>query len=378
MLFLFKSILLISDKEDYPNAVSQMPGEWEKAAEEINDTAKYKGEVTFIIGPWGSGKSTFLSTLLEQKKTKYKNIKQTRRITLNTASNLDEVFSQFVPVWIKVFYLIVTVLLIGISLFYVSWDTIAESTLKSHPALTIFAGLFAVFFLTNKFRLFYIFSSGLDLITGTKLVIIEDFDRGSLSHGEIYNSMMFRFKMITSYVVALGYSSEEQKNSYVETALKLNAKIILFNLSENSLYGILTSFYSNPPMNAGAWILNFPARKIISIIARINKHSIGKNDAEKIHIFLKIWFDELVEAIKLQDAGKLAFSDNGRYITSHSYHESNQRDAIYSFLRSIDHAKIAAAGISFGSSANAGSVYMHDWLVQGKYTNGLIGRVELI
>jgi energy-coupling factor transporter ATP-binding protein EcfA2 len=365
MIDFIKTLMLSADKSDYPKSLSQMPAEWTKVAKDINSLCLFKGELIFVIGAWGSGKSTFLSTLIKDSSS-HKKIKNSQRISLSSATNLNEVFTHFIPLWVKVVYLLIALMVSVISIRYWTWPELAELFLKEYRTPAFFVTIFLMLFVTNKFRIFYLVSSLVERLTGNKVKIIEDFDRGGLKTHDIYNSLFFRAKKNNSYIVALGYSSQVEKTEYVELAAKLEARIFLFNLSMDSLYSVLCDLYPNPPVQKGSWIKVFSARKLISIISKIQNNSESLSDEQKYFRFIGTFFNEIVQELSISDLSKFDFNSNGRSIVN-SRLSLQETEIIDSYLQSIEDSRFRLYTKNRQGSSNWQEVVVRELFLKKNY-----------
>lgn len=368
----------LTDPNDFPDAIGTMPSEWKKAANYIDGNVPKTGETIFIIGPWGSGKSTFISTLIKDTNS-YRNLRRIERISLSSATSENEVFTHLIGSKIKI-ALSATVFIVSlISINYVTWPEKIDKFFAAQVTISIFISSFLALFIPNKTRIFYILASYVECFFGKTIKVIEDFDRGALDISTIYNILLFRFKRKMSYVVALGYNSTEQRDQYVELALKLGGKVVYFDLSEHSLYLILTKLY-NPPISAGKWITLITARRLITLTSLIQKneadHSLTVE--QSFGLFVEVFFEEILKRLDVKDTGQIQFIDSGRSLTGNSKVNPTQRSYINSFLISLDEAKLRDVASQFDpNSSNQREIYMTKLLVTKEHAKSVRFTVEV-
>ncbi|WP_374032915.1 hypothetical protein [Bdellovibrio bacteriovorus] len=173
MLFIVKNIFLLAENEDFPRSLSKLPKEWQNESDDLKKRLNYNGDIHFIIGPWGSGKSTFISTLLSNNDY----FRRPQRISLSTATTQDEIFSFLIRPGVKFLYVVIALLSIYISSRYFTLADFYQEVVSNNPTIASIVALFVALFITNRFRLFYIVSSYLEPLLGKQIKIIEDYDR---------------------------------------------------------------------------------------------------------------------------------------------------------------------------------------------------------
>ncbi|MBK7891193.1 MAG: hypothetical protein IPJ84_10205 [Bdellovibrionales bacterium] len=374
MIRVLKMLLLATDDRDFPRALDDMPGEWTDAAAHLNESIRFRGDVTFIIGPWGSGKSTFLSTILKDK-TRYPNFTRTQRVSLSTASNLDEAYSHLISPYLKIGVFITFVA----SLLFLSYDQTFEDLyqkiMRNNTAITSLTTMVLVLYITNAFRSLYLLSSALEVLPGNKLKIVEDFDRGALGSDAIYNTLLFRFRYKTSYIVALGYKDTEQRSNYVEIANKLHARIILLGLSPTSLHSIATSVYRHLPVSEGSWLTTFSARRLISILSKIKLGETGLSDRDRFWRFAGTFMKEILYEFQITDTKGFNFSRDGRRVSNDQIPESALM-ALESFLQSLNQGLFQASIPSeLQSSSNSGHLILSK-VLRGEFPQRTVETVD--
>jgi len=372
MKFLFRSLLQISDKSDLPKPLDQLPEEWRDAAAFIDSNCTYNGDITFIIGPWGSGKSTFISTFLMEKE-KFKNIHNPLVTSLSTATNEDEVFSHLISPDSKFHVLWIAYCL---SLVFFGIASYSQGVIVL-GMLSPFIAYFTTIFVTKRSRLTYIVSSILESRTNKTIKIIEDFDRGALGLSAIYNTLQFRYRRNTSYIVAFGYSSILQRDQYIEAAMKLNGKILFFDLSEQSLFKILSKTTSNPPINSGKWITCFPARKLISLALQYEKAAKHLDGPDKFVLFVDIFFEALEKAMNLDSRGGLDFASNGRHLSNANNLTNEQTILIESFLAALNPGELNSAKVKHLPNSDDSRIFLINLIRNRSYKNVVRPTVEI-
>lgn len=355
MNFLIRSLLQISDKSDFPAPLPSLPDEWKTAADFINKNSTYDGDITFVIGPWGSGKSTFISTLLSEKE-KYSNIRNPEVVSLSTATNETEVFSHFMSPESKFYVLWIAY---SLNLFLFAFSSYSQGSALL-GMLSPFIAYFTTLFITNKSRLTYIVSAFFESRSKCKIKIIEDFDRGALGLSAIHNTLQFRYKHNTSYIVAFGYNSISQRDQYIEAAMKLNGKLLFFDLSEQSLFNILSKTASNLPIRSGKWITCFPARKLISLALQYEKAARTLDGPDRFVLFVEIFFEALEKVVALEDRGELSFTDNGLSLRPSPDLLIEQTNLLESFVSSLNPGEFNSAMVKNIKDApgNRGELFM--------------------
>lgn len=296
--------------------------------------------IVFVFGPWGSGKSTFISNLIEKDTKAFKD-KFIHRVSLHVAASINEAFLCMIPSWVKITAVLLAVgVFYGIQTFTFAGDPFIESLKNSSTALFIVAIPIFLFVLINSYRIAYLVMAGLETLlyvcTKAKAVkIIEDFDRSALKPDAIITCLASRVRTSSLYVIPIGFTSTKEEAEYQEIAKKLNANIFTLKTEPSALLELAKNLDELIEFNDSSWmeILNY--RDLISII-EMRKNLIIEHEPKMIGFtYYRIFFETLSKKLGLNKS--LIYVQNTKVDISGNAYATT---VLTRFIQSIDIPKL--------------------------------------
>lgn len=268
----FRLILFTPVDADFPPA-RVLKDDEQQTANQIKDlySAKGDGQIIVLFGPWGSGKSTLISSMIAANMKPFDSSMQ-HRVSMHIASNVNEAFLCLIPVWVKVTTLILALACLGFAdLYYFVIDSLIKSVSGSPTAVAVFTVITAIFIIINAHRSFYILCGILESIISSlagfqQIKIIEDFDRSSLEKDNILACLASRVRTNSTYVVLIGYNSIDEQLEYLDIMKKLDAKIISLEVNPDNLLKAAQNLDANIKFKDSRWLRSFTYREVVSIV----------------------------------------------------------------------------------------------------------------
>ncbi len=253
-----------------------------------------KNRLVFLVGPFGSGKSTQIQYFLH----KHPNLRYLHK-SLVKVNTLDFAFLHLTNYKSRLFLMMI-------------FSTLALLLMNFIPnsAALPFLVIIGFFFVKNSGNLVYILHEALDnLFSGKdRLVILEDFERSPLGKLDQWALLANLWQFKRSYLIALGYSTDDKKAKLqmIENAQKLGGIIIeiaphkgLNHLLIKQLDPLFPFSIDEKEENKkGAWMSLFTLREMLMIKEQASLRNLATSLPENkqkqyIHVCLEFLLEKL-------------------------------------------------------------------------------------
>jgi|GEM_PF-5419138 hypothetical protein len=293
-------------------------GQQDQINQQIEKALKSHPErLVILLGPFGSGKTTQIHHFMRTHPHYNYFYKSFVKI-----ESLDFAFLHLTRYLTHMFSLL---LIISLSIFFM-WDFPGTIPL---PFLLIAS----YFFIKNPGNLLYILHEACDnfFLRKHRVVIIEDFERSSLSFTGQWALLANLWQYKRSYIVSLGYSADKknEKLKMVEYAMKLGGTVIEIPINNAFNYTLIEQQSVPFPFDlkalsshlTGGWISLFTPREILMIREQLSMRTQGTlsnlNAEEQQLRFVHIWSDFLIDKLELAHR-EFAFNEEKKEIKAFS------------------------------------------------------------
>ena len=233
-----------------------------------------KRKLVFIIGQWGSGKTTHLRYFISKFNKSYDFVEK----SFFRIQSLREGYLHLLSMKGK----LLTSILLILAAFIVP---MLFSDSKWHIDMwKIGIAPLAIFivhiFVTNTWNLYYTIVNALSIrIRSSKkyrddrkeVIIVEDLDRSSMSIQDQWALLSHLWYYDKNYIVTYGYQLEDDKYEIIHMAQKLEAAIIELPLNHMINYNIALAHEPKIPFNSEVWLNLFTPRELLHLIDRIKR-----------------------------------------------------------------------------------------------------------
>lgn len=214
----------------------------------------------FLIGAWGSGKTTYVRSLESELRKRFRYHYR----SFYPVSNLNEAYLNLLPrgLWIALS-------IVGpVAIAAIAWLILKVPTINSHPKIiAIAASLAALFLITNRRKVFYIAASLINSVLCRKpcLTVIDDLERSPMDTLAIWAMLSNLWTVRHRYVILLGYESEEQRADIVSRAIKLDGQLVYLPTDNSVNHKLGKTLDPHLPFSNLDWLSLLTPRDIIRI-----------------------------------------------------------------------------------------------------------------
>lgn len=305
-------------------------------------------KIIFLVGPWGSGKSSLVRQLENNQ-----NFKKFIYINLFGSMDINQANMQVVGLrWRLLTFFIASAAAVFLykifhenTFFRIDFEN--SSFLNSF--LLFVVSIFGILVAIPKSRLRFLTVLFLKIVCRQyipflkpRLNIIEDLDRSSMSVSERFSFLSQLPPYIGQYLVLYGYSTEPDLVSTFEYAHKLNSIVIDLEQSADITYKLMSASFANLPFTSPAeWMSGIPIRTHLTILLKIKREFASSLVFEKKYNVLRLYLSEIAKKIIPDDRDQtdLYLDFNTRFSVRHSQSLSltpGENHLINSFGQSID------------------------------------------
>lgn len=268
---------------NYLNNQPHPDHDFKSTTEEISlkDTEVYKTLVDkikttsgfiFLVGPWGSGKSTLINQIINDQKDDFN---FTKRSFFGTASETAAKLILF-TFWERIF-----ITMLAGAVLIICFNKLSPY-LDSKTSVSLVIQIFAtigLLVLADAFRVLYLiahliaasFRLANHLLDPTvsiskKVLVIDDLDRSSLTRFQQFGFLSHLLFLNRTIVVPVGFNDEDDKNEILQFTKKLSPDVIEMPSKDAVTFQIIKSRYQDFPFSTpGIWMKNLSARHLLSI-----------------------------------------------------------------------------------------------------------------
>lgn len=337
----FRLLLFTPVKKDFPQPLQRdLNDDEQKTADQIGKVCSAEeGQVIVLFGPWGSGKSTLISSMIEKGMNPFNNCCIKHRVSMHIASNMNEAFLCLIPTWVKLVTLfLVSICLIGAHFYIFKLDVFIKSIESSSTATAIALGIFSIFILINAQRSVYILCGVIEstvssIFSFKQIKIIEDFDRSSLDKDGILACLASRVTANSTYIIPIGYNSVDEQIEYLDVMKKLNAAIITLEVNSDNLLKVAQELDHNIKFKHSKWLRIFTYREVVTIVNMCNKLSYELESKMIRYSYYRIFFYAILQKFKLSEH-HISFSSGS--ISNNRISSADAHGVLADFIQSLD------------------------------------------
>ncbi len=322
----------------------------------LNAVEKSNESVIFLIGPWGSGKTSAINEFKKQQKNKFIFIER----NYFGIRDVDDGIAHLIGIgWrFLLFIMILSILIVlhKITQSYLVLGSDVESSfldaieLKGAVGVTLLF-LFS-FVIQPKSRLLFLFSLAFQntfyylrsLLTKKKtIIVIEDLDRSSLSLEDRFSFLSQLPPLSAQYLISFGHNNESEYLTLLEYINKLNGIIIEVQQDQEIAFSILQKNINYLPfIESAKWMTEISIRELLAVYYNLEREYSGRSDFEKkVELILK-YFD-FIRKTKIKynsgrDSSDVQISFNGGKFKNDSSVSFTRYEGeiLNSFYKSID------------------------------------------
>lgn len=235
-------------------------------------------ELLFVIGPWGSGKSTEIDRAIESlglgrttRKVHFFGESSPRSAQVRLVTALPRLAAGLILVTLLT--VIAGVARECASAMIVrgpNWIPQLIEWVNVVPGVPVWSLAYSVLafaLLTNRLQLFYIAGAMVQGLFGRRrIIVLEDLERSSLGEKDQWALINGLWRHGLSYVVPIGFDSLELKANLIGRILKANGRWVELPSRGETNLGLATAFDRRFPFqDASEWLSHFSAREVISL-----------------------------------------------------------------------------------------------------------------
>lgn len=346
---------------DFPPARERLPNSWELVISQLKTLVELADQrPVFLIGPFGSGKSTLISSMIKSRQSPFDKGRRIHRVSMHAAANTDQgLLSLMHPAQKRV------VFLIAFACIALGWTLAGLIPFLLFPgSATISLALLGILFSTvlifaggNRIRLIYLLYCYFPQIrfgADSDILVIEDFDRSPMSDAEMLTNLVSRPISSAPCLVVLGYSNPDQRSKLIEIALKLNGRIVSMVTDEVALAKIGKSVDEAFSFRGDRWISEFSAREIVAVCEAGNRQLKGMPNVEVLLCYFSFFVTAIGEKYGLTRESIEAFGGQLGYGKIHP----KASKAVGALSRDIDWEEVKKVYSYAPNAANWDEVLM--------------------
>ena len=248
---------------------------------EYLDKLTKENDKVFIIGPWGSGKSTLVKTYTGWGAANSSH--SIRWASFSPITQLSHAFYQLTYRWT---WLLILSLLVGTAYWLISKGHKIDST---WGLVTLVFGF--LFIYTDKSRVAYILLSLIaNMYPRKKLVVIDDLDRCSLPISDQFALLSNLFPWGYKYIITYGYHKNDQLLEILELVKKLGIPYMLVNPEPESVAQYGKSLDNRFPFSQEPWMSVVSYRDIESVVSLVKMNSAMLQEDEVKMVYMRVMF----------------------------------------------------------------------------------------
>ncbi|MBI5624887.1 MAG: ATP-binding protein [Elusimicrobia bacterium] len=250
----------------------------------------------FVIGAWGSGKTTFVRNLEPDLRAKSRYLYR----SFFAVSTPNEAYLNLLPrpIWIGLTASSLVVLAA------IGQIAISKPSLLQYREIVVALVSVATFlFVCNKMKAFYIVSCLLNsrLWGNPFITVIDDVERSSLPSADVWAILSNLWMQDHKYLILLGYGSDDEKTEIIQRAIKLEGHLVFLPTDYNVNFKIAGNLDGSIPFSGGEWFGRLTPRDIVGIFVAVEKEATSYAAAEyRSILYVNHYFLKLLERLEVK------------------------------------------------------------------------------